>query len=263
MTVKIGPTRTTITVPKDAKDVVLPAIVKGTVAPGTFDHLDGLVSISWGVNMTGVIEHNTIPDKKITLWLPKTYLHDLAQSQISEKVTIMIHEDNVKQVPKGSTFLVWSESAEFKPNPELAFQFSKGIPCDQATVAAGVPCYISVAFERVEEPVPEPEPTPLPCSIDAATFEQIIAESKNDDPRVAEAKAVASRVAQKVYADLMAAAQAHKLHNTFSEMYSIKPFGGRKCYLDVIMTQLAEAFTMLTFTQVEGMCDQLSVSYKC
>ncbi|CAH6420042.1 Hypothetical protein MVR_LOCUS17 [uncultured virus] len=259
MTVKIGPTRTVITIPKDTTQVVLPEIVKGTVAPGTFDHLDGLVSISWGVNMTGVIEQGTIPNKAITLWLPKTYLHDLAQSQIPSKVTIMIHEDNVKQVPKGLKFLVWSESAEFKEKPELVFEYRQ--TCEQATAATGTQCYMVWASDKVAEPIPEP--TPLPCSLDEEIFELWLAESEQSDPLVPQAQAVASQVGQKIYADLMASVQAHKLHNTFSEMYCIKPFGGRDTYRKVIIDQLSTAYKMLTFTPVEDASDYLSASYKC
>lgn len=258
MTVHIGNTYIEVTISSNASDVTFPLTVKGSVRPGTFDGLSALSYIDWGVNMTGLIEPGTIPDRSIHLWLPKTYTHPIELSQLSNKVSVRIHIDNIGLMPIGKSFIVWSENKSDVEgtHPELSYGLRSAILYTRATKAMGVDCYGNEVTRRV----PKPDG---PSSIDAETFAQMLVQSQQDDPRVAEAKATAIQVSQKIYADIATAAKACKLHNCFSGMYTIGPLGGRDTYRKIILDCLVSAFPSLTIAPVEDITDQISVSYKC
>lgn len=274
MTVTIGATYTEVAIPRETTDLVFPPTVKGSIKPGTLDNLDRLQSISWGTNMTGLIEPGTIPNKPISLWLPKTYTHDLGLSQISDKVQIYVHTNYIDIVPEGSIFLVWAEDKsdiDFE-DTDLDYEHSF-LPSTEikqshiATTAMGCPCYcrwarMKVADEEIDEE-PVPEPVSIPCSIDTLTFEQMLAQSRADDPRLAQAERVAVMVGMELYANLQAAMAAHTLHNEFNAVYKIGELGGRDIYRDVIINSLRTAFPSLTFTIMPDMSDRVFVTYNC
>ncbi|CAH6420039.1 Hypothetical protein MVR_LOCUS16 [uncultured virus] len=257
MTVLIGPTYTDVVIPSDAWDVSFPPTVKGSIKPGTLDGLTNLSYIDWGVNMTGLIEPGVIPDRYITLLLPKTYKHPLALSQFSKRVEVRLHIDNIEQMPIGKKFVVWSETKSDVEGKRPDRVFNPGaVLYTRATNMMGINCY----GNHVTRCEPKPEG---PSSLDASTFELWLTESEQADPNTIEAQAVADQVAQKLYVDVTAATKTCKLHNRFSMMYDIGRFGGRDTYRKIIIDSLTTAFPSLTIAPVEGINDQISVSYGC
>lgn len=265
MTVTIGSTYTTVEISADMTDIWLPATVRGSVKPGSFDHIKNLRHISWGIGMTGLIEPKTIPAKPISLFLPESYKHQLELSEIPTEVDIYIHVDQIDQVPADREFIAWSANKIDVEghHPKLKFELSTADSFGAATAIMGTPCWCNGAKYKSVEPVVEEPALPAPNSIDANTFEQMVAQSKADDPRFVQAERVAVMIGMELYANIQAALAACTLHNEFNAVYKIGELGARDTYRDMILTCLRTAFPSLTFAIMPDMCDRVFVTYNC
>ncbi|CAH6420045.1 Hypothetical protein MVR_LOCUS18 [uncultured virus] len=294
--VAIGGTYTDVTIPAAMAVVPLPPSVRGAIKPGSLDHLTQVQTICWGVNMTGLIEPNTVPAKAISLFLPKTYKHDLALSQFSELVQVLIHKDNANQVPKGMNVLIWSESEDISGNDALLYGHSslpntEVTPCSIATMATGSDCYCrwarckldgetdfvetddesEVDEESDEEEIfddeDDTEEAPIPANagaLDDEAFRQMLAQSQGSDPRLVEAKAIAVIIGQYLYADVAAAHAKHTVHNGFSFMYEAGPLFEGELYRNAIIAALQVAFPpKFSFTRCVDAPTFVCVSFNC
>ena len=298
--VAIGGTYTEVTVPAAMVVVPFPPSVRGAIRPGTLDHLTQVETICWGPNMTGLIEPKTVPAKAISLFLPKSYKHDLALSQFSELVQVLINVDNASQVPKGMNVLLWSESEDISGNAAFLYAHSslpttEVTPCAIATTATGTDCFCrwarckldgetdfveespdleesdideesdeEIFDDEDDEEIVEEEPIPANAgALDAAAFELMLAQSKQSDPHIAKAKAIAVTIGQQLYADVVAAKENHTLHNGLSTMYEVGSLFERDTYEQVILKTLREAFPALTFTRCEIAPTFVCASYNC
>lgn len=109
--ITVGETYTDLMFDTDAVVIEFPDSIKGGIKPGSLDHLTKLCRISWGVNMTDLIEPGTIPKQCTALLLPASYKHSYDASQFRIGLWVYMHESNLEYATASSRkFNVWNET---------------------------------------------------------------------------------------------------------------------------------------------------------
>ena len=100
---------------EDEKHIVFPPEVKGSVEPGSLDHLRSAQSIRWGNNMLDLIKPNTIPECVGYLHLPPNYAHPIDDSNLITKVNVYLHHSSIQCASSKNSFFVWKGLDEPEP----------------------------------------------------------------------------------------------------------------------------------------------------
>lgn len=194
---------------EDEKNIVFPPEVKGSIEPGSLDHLHLVSNMEWGTNMLDFIKPGTIPDCVKFLRLPPNYAHSIDDSDFSTDNSIYLHHTSIQYGSSKNSFFVWKASNE--PIPVLPSNWRR--TCSGWSGSITFDNIHIIKVERIPEPVVVPEPnlsvtTKSPTSLEKKRAyleaERVYAEAKKTYAEASKADAEASCVyhrARQAYLD--------------------------------------------------------------
>ena len=86
--------------------------VVGGLRPKSLDYLTKAYYITWGRNMTDLIEPKVIPSCCIKLLLPISYAHPIADTKLKRNTRVYVHHTNVRYAPTNCSFYVWIDDSD-------------------------------------------------------------------------------------------------------------------------------------------------------
>ena len=142
---------------EDEKLITFPPEVKGSIEPGSLNHLRLAYGMIWGDNMLDLIKPNTIPACVNSLRLPPNYVHPVVDSGLLSKVSVYLHHSSIQYANSKISFFVWK--ADNEPEPVLPSNWRR--TCNGWSGSNTFDNTQIIRAERIPEPVVVPKPEPV------------------------------------------------------------------------------------------------------
>lgn len=141
----------------DERLIIFPPEVKGSLKPGSLDHLRMARYMRWGDNMLALIKPNTIPNCFSALQLPPNYAHPIDDSNLGSGVTVYMHHSSIQYAGSKNSFYIWKEPME--PEPVLPKNWKQ-----KSNIWTGSGTFENIEIIRIER-IPEPVVVPEPVTV--------------------------------------------------------------------------------------------------